>query len=323
MLWGKSKMKKKLLSVIIPVYNVEQYLKRCLDSVVAQSLQEIEIIIVNDGSTDSSEEICEEYAKQDSRIVMIHQNNQGISAARNAGINAASTEYLMFVDSDDWVVPEFCQCAYEAIVKKDADLILFDFYSVNQAKMWIQTDLKEDIIDLSKDEAMTYLIEKIGNNAWNKIYSAKLFQNLKFPVGRNYEDIGTVCFLVEKAEKIGYLNKALYYYCYREKSISKRPSKKSLEDRIEMLYKQWMFMESHNYSVKRTVYGRLLNTTIFYLLSYGLIKEKNKNHVLNTVLKHCKYNDWKQLSVKRKLVWLGYRFCPETIQHIRTFLGKI
>ena len=208
-------MKESYISIIVPVYNVQNHLKRCLDSLINQTMKEIEIIIVNDGSTDSSREICEEYAQLDSRITLINQENQGVAGARNTGIRAVKTKYLMFVDADDWVTPSFCESAFKVIESQQADVVMFDFYAINQSKMWIQTEFDDTVKVLSKDDAMRYLVDKIGNIVWNKIYSAELFQDISFPTGRCYEDIGTLCFVIEKANKICYLNQALYYYFYR------------------------------------------------------------------------------------------------------------
>ena len=115
------------VSVIVPVYNVEEYLRKCIDSIVAQTLKDIEIILVDDGSTDGSGTICDEYASQDKRVRVVHKINGGLSSARNTGIEAASAPFLMFIDSDDWVEPNFCEKPYLAAKNNNADLVLFSF----------------------------------------------------------------------------------------------------------------------------------------------------------------------------------------------------
>lgn len=129
-------MQQPLISVIVPIYNVEKYVRKCLDSLVAQTLREIEVICIDDGSTDRSGEIADEIARDDARFRVIHTENRGLSAARNRGIDEARSQWLMFVDSDDWVSPEFCRVPYEAAIEYGADLVIFGAYVVKREKIY-------------------------------------------------------------------------------------------------------------------------------------------------------------------------------------------
>lgn len=122
------------VSVIVPVYKVEPYLRQCLDSLIGQTKQEIEIILIDDGSPDNCGQICEEYAKKDSRIKVFHQENQGLAQTRNNGLEASTADYIMFVDSDDWVAPTFCEQAYQLITEKHADMVIFEYSQIKAGK---------------------------------------------------------------------------------------------------------------------------------------------------------------------------------------------
>lgn len=234
-----------LVSVIVPVYKVEDCLKRCLDSLCRQSLNDIEVLLVDDASPDRCGDICEEYAAQDERFRVIHHAvNRGLSAARNTGIAEASAEYLMFVDSDDWVHEDFCKAPYEYAVHYQADLVLFGFKRVGDCKIFfnkkigkakLETDtlLKSGV--KTKVEALDLILfTNVGVTAWNKLYHKKMFRKISYPVGYLYEDRGTTYKVVLQAASIYYLNKVLYYKCYHEGSITTSRTRKKLHDSFIM-----------------------------------------------------------------------------------------
>lgn len=242
-----------LVSIIVPVYNVEDVLTRCLDSLRGQSLRDIEIILVDDASPDRCGEICDWYAMKDTRFRVIHHpENQGVSVARNTGIANASADYLMFVDSDDWVHEDFCKDAYECAVNNQADLVMFRFQSENSYPRfrWKDSSIMHNGIK-TRLEAME-LIETsrkgVGPAVWNKLYRKELFQNISFPPGYFHEDSGTTYKLVWKASRIYFLNKVLYNYCYHGGSISTLKEEKSLHDWNEMLMKQYRDLSDWGYS---------------------------------------------------------------------------
>lgn len=230
---------KPLVSVIVPIYKVEDCLARCLDSLCKQSLKHIEIILIDDASPDQCGRICEEYAVKDERIKVIHHSeNKGLSAARNTGIANAFSDHLMFVDSDDYVHEDFCKDAYECAVNNEADLVMFRYQQIDAAgkcTMLSYPDYVKGSGYKTKFEAMNMMLHNvIWDTAWNKLYRKELFQSISYPDNYFYEDTGTTHKLIWQATSIYYLDKVLYYHCYREGSIMTLKTKKVIHDRLAM-----------------------------------------------------------------------------------------
>ncbi len=230
---------KPLVSVIVPVYKVEKYLERCLDSLCRQSLANIEIILVDDASPDRCGAICEAYAAKDARVRVLHQpENRGLSAARNLGIRYTAGTYLMFVDSDDYAHDDFCKEAYECAVRNQADLVMFNRVQVLKSEDGGSV-LKDDPFFSegykTTQEALDIMLTDGGNAAWNKLYKKELFEDVSYPEGYLYEDTGATYKLVVKASRVYYLPRTLYYHCLRSGSItSQKVTKKVLDDRAEL-----------------------------------------------------------------------------------------
>lgn len=223
---------KPAVSVIVPVYNVELYIQRCVDSLISQTLQNIEIILVNDGSTDACGKICDKYAAKDSRIRVIHQENAGLSEARNAGIDVARADYLMFVDSDDWVEREFCEIPFTKARENSADLVMFHCrYIKNGYGRTVHCPIKEGVI--TREEALELLIKSIGMPAWNKLYHCDLFQTNCYPKGKVYEDVVLTPVLIHEAKRIAYSSAVLYNQEYRDGSITTVLLEKNARDWFE------------------------------------------------------------------------------------------
>lgn len=197
-------MCKETLSVIVPVYNVAPYLKECVNSILSQTFRDFELILVDDGSTDSSGKMCDELAKEDSRIIVVHQHNQGLSAARNTGIGMAKGEYLAFVDSDDYIEREMFQKQIEASRRYNADLVMCRFRKVDlhNNEMSVKGIDTENVI--CHDNAMTMVMKdrEIKSHAWDKLTHRTLFDGVRYPVSRVYEDIATTYKLFDKANCI-------------------------------------------------------------------------------------------------------------------------
>ena len=210
----------KLISIIVPVYKVEPYLGNCLDSLCRQTMPEIEIILIDDASPDSCGEICDAYAARDARIRVFHlEENKGLSAARNLGIQKATCDYIMFVDSDDWVADDFCREAYQRAISNNADLVMFDFQSIKNSELFPRRTESVPEGHKSCEEAIDLLFTNVQNYAWNKLYRKELFHDIIYPEGFIYEDIVTTYKIVWKAANIYYINKTLYYYRLRSGSI--------------------------------------------------------------------------------------------------------
>ncbi len=208
-----------LISIIVPVYNVEPFIRKSLDSILAQTYQNLEIILIDDGSKDNSPQICDEYAQKDSRVKVIHQQNQGVCAARNAALEIAAGTYLGFVDPDDWCAPDMFEYLLNNAKKYQADITCCRYYRVTPGK---ETTSRCDGIDvvLDKDEAIAELINHfiIRNVFWNKLFTRTVFQGIEFPVGRIYEGTAMVYKLIEKANKVALLGDPKYYYFKNTKS---------------------------------------------------------------------------------------------------------
>ena len=206
-----------LISVIVPIYNVEKYVRKCLESLKNQTMREIEIICIDDGSTDRSGMIADEYAKADERFRVIHSENRGLSAARNRGIDESRSDWLMFVDSDDWVVEKFCEIPWKARQRYNADLVIFGSVIDKNGKTIICQREKKRPHGVIEE----FLAHEYGEIVvWNKLYKRDLFNDVRYPERRFAEDVATTHKLVHKADKIVLLSSRLYHYVYRPDSIS-------------------------------------------------------------------------------------------------------
>ncbi len=212
-----------LLSVIVPVYNVEGYLDRCVQSIIDQTYTEMEIILVNDGSTDRSGGLCEKWKQKDERITVICKKNGGLSSARNSGIDVAKGGLLTFVDSDDFIGPDMYGTMIEALIRTKKDVAccgrIIDIWGKYEKKEFISEE--EKIYD--KEEAIreVLLLDKIDVSVCDKIFRRDLFENIRFPEGRISEDAAIIFGLFDRSNGVVHVGKAFYHYVYRKDSISK------------------------------------------------------------------------------------------------------
>lgn len=210
-----------LVSVIVPVYNVEKYIKKCLNSIINQTYKNLEIILVDDGSPDNCPQICDEYAKKDSRIKVIHKANGGLSDARNAGVAASTGEYIGFVDSDDYIEPNMYERLYELINENNADISLCAVQKEDERGNSI-SQFTTDIVGMFEDEE---IFDKINLNnpyfiiACNRLYKKHIVQNTPFPVGFIHEDEFTTHRFFGLSKKVVCSNDRLYHYLERQGSI--------------------------------------------------------------------------------------------------------
>lgn len=204
-----------LISVIVPVYKVEKYLGRCVDSILAQTYENTEIILVDDGSPDNCPKLCEEYAKKYSSIRVIHQENRGLSGARNTGIRHAKGDYLAFVDSDDVISPHFLESLYRAMKETHANIsqCRWEYMHGDTIKEPYDSQAKRECF--TGREMLANLYIQTGAYfvvAWNKLYKRELFEEIRYPEGRIHEDEATTYRLFDLAEKCVYVDNALYGY---------------------------------------------------------------------------------------------------------------
>lgn len=212
---------KHLISVVIPVYNVGQFLSPCINSVLAQTYERLEIILIDDGSTDGSSSVCDKYAESDHRVIAIHQPNLGLSAARNTGLDNAKGEYITFVDSDDLIHPDYIMTLYSGITAHNADISSVEFKRISSLTETKDSCQSNTILNMDGKKAMRYMLYQniIDNSACCKLFKTSLFDDIRFPQGLFYEDLATIPIIYFHAKKTTHLRTQLYYYRYRNSSI--------------------------------------------------------------------------------------------------------
>ncbi len=290
------------ITVIVPVYNVENYLDKCLDSVIKQTYKNIEIIVVNDGSTDNSGEICQEYAEIDHRIIYIEQENAGLSAARNTGLDNMSGDYVTFVDSDDWIEQDYLETLYKKIVEYQADIAVGNYYSFNESegmfyfhisgdsyyeKVYDNVSIFENLYESHEMKSFALI------SAWGKLYKAGLFDHLRFDIGKLGEDgyLNQKIYLL--AEKIVYIHKGIYSYRIRNSSLSRTWTEKwmhalvdAMSERITLLASLGYSLEKHLAIYRQMLEGSLSNGKVSGLEETPTYKEfETKKHLLDKLEK--------------------------------------
>ncbi len=238
---------KPLISIIVPIYNVEKYLCKCVDSILAQTYENIEIILVDDGSPDNCPAMCDEYAKKYDNIKVLHKKNGGLSDARNEGIKIAKGEYIGFVDSDDYIHPQMYEKLYNALADNDSDVSICSCYRVDENGEIISqySPLKNEF--LTSTQAFAKLNEYASNyyaTACYKLYKKHIFDDISFPVGKLNEDQGIVHLVFWKSKKIATISDRLYYHYKRTGSIMQSRSVRSY-DEVEMFYRRIEFYREH------------------------------------------------------------------------------
>lgn len=210
-----------LVSVIIPVYNVREYLVECVDSILAQTYEKLEIILIDDGSSDTSSDICDQYANKYEMITVIHQENRGLSAARNVALNIATGEYVTFVDSDDYVSKEFVEYLLKIALENDAELTMCDtykFFDNDSIKLANERDTPKCYNAESALEDMLYR-KNITSYACAKLYKRELFEEIRFPEGQLFEDLFTIYKIIDLCSNICWGSAQMYFYRQRRGSI--------------------------------------------------------------------------------------------------------
>ncbi|MGO4709805.1 glycosyltransferase family 2 protein [Chryseobacterium sp. 2TAF14] len=278
-------MKNPLITIIIPVYNVEQYLEKCLDSVITQDYPDLEIILVDDGSPDQCGEICDSYAKKDSRIKVIHKKNGGLSDARNVAIDVASGEYITFVDSDDYVSDDYVSTLYELIKKNDCKISASGYIRFGQDDELKDGNkvIKEYVF--SGDNAIKEMFyqKKFDTSAWAKLYHRSLFSDgLRYPVGLLFEDLPTTYKLFQKSDKVAFSTKETYYYLRRSTSIEGSPfSQKKIDSTVKIINQLESDFNNAPHFLK-PLNSRILNFSFHILLSMPF-DNQNRLFLINKI----------------------------------------
>lgn len=321
-------MKTELISVIIPVYKVEKYINRCVESVLVQNYHNIEVILVDDGSPDNCGIICDKYAEKDSRIKVIHKKNGGLSDARNAGLDIATGHYICFIDSDDYIEKDMLKDMYDNIVRTGADITICNYCAVDNEGHkqwesenisdgeWTEKEFWKNFYDAFEGMYYYYVV------AWNKLYSRKIFEKTRYCVGKKYEDNWILYDVISQCDKISVLNKAYYYYIQRQDSIMAMSySKKDLSIpeaniiRAEnfITREEWKFAEASLHCAVKLMlgaYARLDFSESGNKEEY--IRVRNRLHTeMNKIIKH--------ISIKHMISWNLFLMNPG----LHKFLGDI
>lgn len=212
-----------LVSVIVPVYNVEEYLSRCVDSILTQTYRNLEVILVDDGAKDSSGSICDAYAREDSRVRVIHKENGGLSSARNAGIDIAKGDYLEFVDSDDWIEPDAVENLLQMALEHQVELVTggrWDVKARTGEKKLGLCPQKQEIISGEELASRIFRWDNCDSSACDKLFHRRLFREIRFPLGVVCEDVPVMYRIALDAGRVAMLNKPIYNYFHRSGSIS-------------------------------------------------------------------------------------------------------
>ena len=238
-----------LISVIIPIYNVEKYLRRCVDGILSQTYRNLEVILVDDESPDGCGAICDEYAAKDDRVVVIHQKNKGLSGARNAGIDMAKGEYLAFVDSDDYVTDDFILRLYEAVATTGSDMAQCKWKYVTGEAVPDPLNDTGRIDVFTGAQMMSNLYIHDGAYfvvAWNKLYHRSLFDGIRYPEGRIHEDEATTYRIFDRVKRAAVIDACMYGYFTGNDSITRGNFTKKRLDWAWAVHERILFLESHS-----------------------------------------------------------------------------
>ena len=252
-----------LISVIIPLYNVENYLERCVDSVLNQTYQNLEVILVNDGSTDRSGNICENYKHKDERVKYLKQQNAGQSAARNKGIDTATGAFISFIDSDDWIEAEMFERLIKLSIENNLQIVECNsISSIEEVNGKIITNSEEFIIE-NKLEAIERIIDNELFAVWRRLYCKKLIQGIYFIENKVYEDVSFTMDVLLKVERLGHLHSNFYHY-FVERSDSTMRSAYSLTklNSIDIGYNLVLDTKGLNENIKRKANTFLINSFV-------------------------------------------------------------
>ncbi len=232
-----------IISVIVTVYNIREYIEKCIDSIKNQTYQHLEILVVDDGSNDGSGELCDNLATQDERIKVIHKPNGGLSDARNSALDVATGEYVAFVDGDDWIHPQMYELLLCAICSGDADISACNYTHNIQDFNRTYNAQNIEIEVLSGVDAFLN-IEKTLQMAWNKLYRRKLFSKIRYPIGRLHEDEYVLLDILYNAKRVSIVDYRLYFYTVRDDSIMANMSIKRIDDIIEAFDRRISFAKA-------------------------------------------------------------------------------
>lgn len=315
------------VSIVIPCYNVDQYVGKCIESVLNQTYKDLEIICIDDGSTDDTGNILNFYETKDTRIRVIHQINQGLAETRNIGKELTTGEYLYYLDSDDYIEPDTIEIMAQKAIETGADIVVGGFYIeyVNGGKK--RNNSKDIILNLNSKEALgLYLYSRYINPiACGKLYRTELLDNVSYPKGRLYEDMATTYQIIVKAHKVIFCSYPFYHYVQRSSSIGKIANKELNKQLEQAVDEYWNYISDCAEIRDKAFAGR----AFWHLVAYNrMICAGDKDDELHDRLKDeieplkimgCKYT-----SLRKKIQLLLFKFCPSLYVNLyrKYFINK-
>jgi glycosyltransferase involved in cell wall biosynthesis len=301
-----------MISVIVPVYNVENYIRKCVDSICNQTYKDLEIILVDDGSTDKSGKICDECKAKDNRIKVIHKENSGPSEARNMGLDIAKGEYISFIDSDDYICADMLEILLDSLNRTSSDIAMCDFacvYDGNEVQQSHDGKVVEKVyendkmFDLLWDDNVRIVIQ------CNKLYMKKIFEKLRFPVGKINEDTYIAHRQMENCKRLVYVDKKLYYYRQHGGSIMSIVTEKRVNDTIDAYYDRINFfigkdLQAYAERTKKS----LIDDLLYFSEKQYVSKDCKIIKYINNRYRKLYLKYWKLLKEKKYLLFfIDYR----------------
>lgn len=302
------------LSIIVPVYNVEQYINKCIDSILSQTFTDFELILVDDGSPDKCGKICDEYAYQDKRVRVIHKENGGLSDARNVGIDIAAGEVIGFVDSDDWIEKNMYEEMFNYMKINRLDIVCADTNQVKGEKIKFKPRYPENKIWDKSGAVYEILNGNLDNAVWNKIYKRSVVGDVRYPKGRVYEDVATTYKFLFNAERVGYISKPYYNYLKRKGSIvASGFNSKSRYDCFLGYRERLDFAKKYNLNCINDCELLALETALSALTAfYANSEDENSERfvdVFNFIYKNLNINNIDKMPSKHKLLLFSFKRC--------------
>ena len=284
---------KPLISIIVPIYKVENYLCKCIKSICNQSYDNLEIILVDDGSPDKCGEICDDFKKYDKRINVIHKENGGLSSARNTGLDLSHGEYISFIDSDDFISPFFIESLYFAISESNSDIASTkwpcSFTNRDEQNVQLLNEFEREYVVLNKSEALKWLLyQNIPNGAQHRLYSKKIFEKIRFPEGYLFEDVATVYKTFIRSERIAFIDCPIYAYRVRADGIVRMQFSESKMISILIGRNLYRDITDFDLSLEKAAAARAFSLVSQVFLQVPKDKKKERESLWNEMKKYRK-----------------------------------
>ena len=316
-------MKKELISIIVPFYNTESYLPRCIDSILKQDYELFEVILINDGSTDNSDKICREYLKKDSRIRYIKKENGGISDSRNRGIKEAKGKYISFIDSDDVVSSKYLSILYENLINNNADISCCSYNKFTKEYSFNENNKCQIINNI--DGIKKLLNESLSSFLWDKLIPKKLFSGISFKKNKIFEDTDVMYKIFSKAKKIVVSDAVLYGYFQRHNSYVHSYKYDRILNYIEVIDERYDYLLNYNNNLKKELDDSRIFSIFILFGMISLAREKawlNEKEVKNEYIVFKKLYNKEYNGSKKLFIWL-LNFNKHLFYYFYYFLYKV